>query len=210
MSFVDISVRSNVKEISKKLSALAYKQIDFATAQALTTLAKEVQKDESSNIASTLKSPKSFTKNSVGVQGARKDTLTAKVFVKPIAARYLDPYEEGGTHVLPGSSRAILNPKNIRLDANGQLPRKVLARLKARRDVFIGKVKTKSGLVDGAWQRIPAKKGQPAHLKLLIRFGDALQVNKQLHYRSRAKALIDRRFNAVFGAAMARAMATAR
>ena len=37
-------------------------------------------------------------------------------------------------------------------------------------------------------QRIPAKKGQPAHLKLLIRFGDALPVNKRLKYRSRAEA----------------------
>lgn len=37
------------------------------------------------------------------------------------------------------------------------------------------------------------------------------QVNTDtLNYRSRAQALINRRFNAVFGAAMARALATAR
>lgn len=206
----DISVRANVKEITRTLSALAYKQISFATAQALTALAKEVQADEIKNIASTFKQPKPFTQKSVGVQGARKDTLTATVFVRPIAAKYLAPYEDGGNHVMPGTSRAILNPKNIRLDKYGQLPRKVLQRLKARPDVFIGPVKTKAGKVNGIWQRIPAKKKLPAHLKLLIRFGDALAVTKRLNYRSRAKAIVDRRFNAVFGEAISHALATAR
>jgi hypothetical protein len=204
----DISVRANVKAITKSLSALAYKQVKFATAQALTALAKEVQADEIQNIASTFKKPKPFTQKSVGVQGARKDTLTATVFVRPIAAKYLDPYEGGGRHVLSG--RALLNPKNIKLDQYGQLPRKVLDRLKARKDIFIGPVKSKSGTVNGVWQRVPAKRKQPAHLKLLIRFGDSLAVNKRLNYRSRAKALVDRRFNAVFGETMAKALASAR
>ncbi|SEJ21416.1 hypothetical protein SAMN04244572_03137 [Azotobacter beijerinckii] len=207
---IDISVRADVKAISRKLSALAQNQLRFATAQALTELAKEVKADEAKNMDRTFRSPRRFTINSLGVQGARKDMLTAKVYVKPIAAKYLTPYEDGGSHVLPGTSKAILNPKNIRLDKNGQLPRKALERLKARKDVYIGPVKSKSGEVNGVWQRIPAKKGRATHLKLLIRFGDALPVNKRLNYRSHAQALVSRRFNAVFGAALARAMATAR
>ena len=222
----DISVRANVKEITKSLSALAYKQVAFATAQALTALAKEVQADEIQNIAATFKKPKPFTQKSVGVRGARKDALEATVFVRPIAAKYLSPYEDGGSHVLSG--RALFNPKNIKLDQYGQLPRKVLDRLKARKDVFIGPVKTKSGIVNGVWQRAyfrpkGAQRGRShqggevkrganttGHLKLLIRFGDSLTVNKRLNYRSRAKALVDRRFNAVFGEAMAKALASAR
>lgn len=204
----DISVHADVKAIRRKLSNLAEKQVRFATAQALTALAKEVREDEARNLATTFNNPKTFTRNSLGVQGARKDTLTAKVYMKPIAARYLSPYEDGGSHVLPG--RALLNPKNVKLDKNGQLPRKLLARLKARPDVFIGKVKSKSGEVNGVWQRMPPKKGKPAHLKLLIRFGEALPVEKRLNYRSRAEALVRRRFNAVFGAALAKAIASAR
>lgn len=204
----DISVHGDVKALRRKLSNLAEKQVRFATAQALTALAKEVREDEAKNLATTFNNPKTFTRNSLGVQGARKDTLTAKVYMKPIAARYLSPYEDGGSHVLPG--RALLNPKNVKLDKNGQLPRKLLARLKARPDVFIGKVKSKSGEVNGVWQRMPPKKGQPAHLKLLIRFGNALPVEKRLNYRVRAEALVRRRFNAVFGAALAKAIASAR
>lgn len=218
---LNISLRSNVKEVSKRFADMATKQIKFATALALTELAKEVAADEKSNIGSTFKQPKTFTKNAVGMRGARKDNLTAVVFVKPIAARYLQPYESGGNHVLPG--RALLNPKGVKLNANGQLPRNVLARLKARPDVFIGEVKTKGGTVNGVWQRIPAAKTgaqvrrrqaaatkTTAHLKLLIRFGDALPVNKRLNYRSRAQALVSRRFNPLLEAAIQKAKATAR
>lgn len=216
-----ISIRSNVKAISKQLSDMALKQIRYGTALALTQLAKEVQADETDNIGRTFKKPKSFTKNAVGMRGARKDDLTAIVFVKPIAARYLRPYEDGGNHVLPGT--ALLNPKNIKLNANGQLPRGVLAKLKARPDVFIGKVQTKAGPVNGVWQRIPAaKKGAQtrrrvaaaintaAHLRLIIRFGDAIPVQKSLHYRSRAASLINRRANAVLAESMSKAQLTSR
>jgi hypothetical protein len=98
----------------------------------------------------------------------------------------------------------------------------VLEKLRARKDIFIGPVKAKSGTINGVWQRMPPKDGQkarrgraataaqPGHLKLLIRFGDALAVNKRLNYRSRAQAIVDRRFRAVFGEAIDRALATAR
>jgi hypothetical protein len=217
---IDISVRANVKELQKTLTAMANKQIGFATALALTAIAREVQDDEIDNIASTFKRPRLFTQNSVGMRAARKDNLTAIVFVKPIAAKYLAPYEDGGVHVLPG--KKLLNPKDIKLDRFGQLPRDALAKLRARKDIFIGVVKAKSGPINGVWQRMPPKDGTKArrgrgavvatagHLKLLIRFGDALAVNKRLHYRTRAQAIVNRRFNTVFGEAMRKALVTAK
>lgn len=208
MSVFEISVRSNVKEISKSLSALAYKQLDFATATALTALAKEVQAAEKANIQHTFKHPKPFTVNAVGVKGATKTSLEARVFIRPIAAKYLQPYETGGLHVLPG--RALLNPKDIKLNQYGQLSRGAMQRLKARSDIYIGIIKTQHGDVNGVWQRTKASKGNPSRLKLLLRFGDALPVDKRLEYFARAKALVGRRFNPVFGAAMAKAIATAR
>lgn len=223
---IEISVRSNIKAVTKGLSAFAYKQLPFATASALTALAKEVAADEENLIKATFKRPKPFTSKSLGVQAARKDRLEAKVYMKPIAEKYLAPYASGGRHVLPG--RALLNPKNIRLDQYGQLPRGTLERLKARPDVFIGPVQTKSGIINGVWQRPYVRantkvRGQSRRngslarggnttgkLKLLIRFGDAIDVTKRLPYQAKAKALIGKRFNAVFGAALAKAIATSR
>jgi hypothetical protein len=208
MSGMEFSIRSNVKEISKKLSALAYKQIDFAAAQAINTLAKRVKAAESGQIKAIFKHPKPFTVNSVAVKGATKATLTAVVYVRPIAAKYLLPYEDGGSHVLPG--KALLNPKDIRLDQYGQLTRATLRRLKGMPNVFIGPVKTAHGSVNGVWQRVKASKGKPAHLKLLIRFGDALPVTKQLKFGSTAQKVIDRGLVKAFSDAMAKALATAR
>ncbi len=217
---IDISVSADVKALTRALTNFAYKQVPFATATALTILAKSVQEEEARNIATTFNKPKPFTKNSVGVQAARKDRLVATVYVKPIAARYLAPYEEGGLHMLPG--RVLLNPKNIRLNNYGQLPRDMLAKLKARSDIFIGPVKGKSGTINGVWQRVPAvagqaakrgraaKAGQAAHLKLLIRFGSAIPVNKRLNYRSRAQAIISRGLRTAFTEAMGNAIASAR
>ena len=221
MAGVELSIRSNVKDIQKRLSNFAYKQVDYATALALTTLAKRVAVAEAGQIKGTFAHPKPFTVNSVGVKGATKRTLTAIVYMRPVAAKYLQPYEEGGVHVLPG--RALLNPKDIRLDQYGQLTRATLARLKARPDIFIGPVKTKKGIVNGVWQRsyvapkqkvagrgAPRGRNTTDKLKLLIRFGDALPVKKRLHWGDTAKKVIDRGFVQAFTDAMAKAMATAR
>jgi hypothetical protein len=145
--------------------------------------------------------------------------------VKDIAAKYLEPYEEGGVHHL--NSRALLNPKDIKLNAYGQLPRATLAKLKARPDIFIGVVKTKAGPVNGVWQRVidpnrvtllgpnmkrlrGLNKGPTAKLKLLLRFGDALPVNKRLNYGGTARKIIARHLRRDFDAALAKAMASAR
>lgn len=226
MPSVDINVRANVKDITKRLDDFARKQVPYATALALTQLAKEVKDEEQRNLRATFKNPKPFTVNAIGVQSARKDDPHAVVFMRPVAARYLKPYETGGAHVLPG--RALLNPKDIKLDQYGQLPQRALQRLKARSDIFIGPVKTKAGVINGVWQRpyirqnqmirgqsrkqsrLPRGANTTGKLKLLIRFGDALPVKKQLNWGAHAKAIVARRFNAVFGAALGRAIAGAR
>lgn len=205
---MDISIRSNLKDVTRQLSALAYKQVEYAAALAINDLAKQVAEAEKQNIKETFEKPKPFTVNAVGVKGATKRTLTATVYVRPIAAKYLAPYEEGGVHKLPG--RALLNPKNIRLDQYGQLTRGTLQRLKGRSDIYIGPMQTKAGIVNGVWQRMKGRRGQRAGLKLLIRFGDALPVKKRLGYGAKARAVVAQGWQAAFDRAMARALATAR
>lgn len=223
-----ISVSSNVQQLRRKLSMTARDQLPFATAQALTAVAKIVQAGETEQLRNKLKNPSPFTRNSVGMRGARKSNQEAMVFIKDQAARYLAPYETGGQHVLNG--RALLNPKDIKKNAYGQLSRGTLARLKARPDIFIGKVKTKRGIVNGVWQRpvdprhvtlLTGKRkklrglnevmdDKRGHLKLLIRFGDALPVETHLGYHELAAALINRHFNREMGRALAKALASGR
>jgi hypothetical protein len=105
----------------------------------------------------------------------------------------------------------LLKPINQPVNQYGNLPRNKIAQLKARADVFVGKVKGKGGVeIDGVWQRIPAAKGRPASMKLLVRFANAHPATQQLNYRQRAEDLIKANWNAEMGRALARAIATAR
>lgn len=97
---LEISIRSNVKEISKKLTDFAYKQLPYAQAQAVTVLAKLVRDAEVAGLKETFPTATPFTLKSVGVKAARKNNPVSIIYVKDVAAAYLQPFETGGTHFL--------------------------------------------------------------------------------------------------------------
>ena len=74
-----------------------------------------------------------------------------------IAAEYLTPFEDGGVHKLNGS--ALHNPKSIKLNKYGNLPRNKLSSLKAKNDTFIGEL-------NGVFQLKKAKKGRKGKKRL--------------------------------------------
>jgi hypothetical protein len=204
---IKINVRANIQAASRDLNAFAYRQLPFATALALTGIAKKIRLEEQKALPTILDRPTPFTINSIGVKAATKANPTATVFVRDIAAQYLAPFEFGGPHFL-GAKRGLLTPKNVGLNPYGNLPRNLVARLKGRRDVFVGAVTTRSGeTIRGLWQR-PSTGA--TGLKLLIRFSDPLPVKQHLDYRARAEAVARRWFEPEFRAAMKKALATAR
>lgn len=192
---------ADIKDLSAKLQSLK-KQIPFATAQALTSIARQIAAAEKTAFQRKLENPTPFTVNSVGSSGARRDNLTATVFVRDIAAGYLEPLEFGGVHKLNG--QALLNPKDVKLNKYGNLSRNKLSQLKAKSNVFIGDIDG----INGVWQRVKVKKGKKGKKrqkrsangthrarvknpmpKLLIRFGDALPVKPTLGYMDRAEKM---------------------
>ncbi|GKX39561.1 MULTISPECIES: hypothetical protein [Pectobacterium] len=213
---------AGLKELSTELQRVK-KQIPFATAQALTSVARKIQAAQKTAFQRNLENPTPFTVNSLGSAGANKNNLKARVFVRDIAASYLEPFEFGGAHKL--NSQALLNPKNIKLNKHGNLTRNKMSQLKAKPDVFVGEV----GGVNGVWQRRKAKKTKkgkkrlkrsqngsrrsrqkmPAP-KLLIRFGDALQVKPTLGYMDRANAMAAALMPGELSRAIAEAMRTAK
>lgn len=190
---------STLKDLSRQLKQLQ-KQIPFATAQAMTSVVRDIAAAQKVALGRKLESPTPFTVNSVGSAGARKNNLRAKVFVRDVAAEYLEPFEFGGEHKL--NSQALLNPKNIKLNKYGNMPRNKLSQLKAKPDVFVGEV---TG-VDAVWQRRKPKKAKKKRArrsangtrrpkrkqrapKLLVRFGDALPVTPTLDYMNRSRSM---------------------
>ncbi|HHL6596690.1 TPA: hypothetical protein ACQ8I5_000577 [Escherichia coli] len=190
---------STLKDLSRQLKQLQ-KQIPFATAQAMTSVVRDIAAAQKVALGRKLESPTPFTVNSVGSAGARKNNLRAKVFVRDVAAEYLEPFEFGGEHKL--NSQALLNPKNIKLNKYGNMPRNKLSQLKAKPNVFVGEVNG----VDAVWQRHKPKKAKKKRArrsangtrrpkrkqrapKLLVRFGDALPVTPTLDYMNRSRSM---------------------
>ena len=190
---------ATIKDLSRQLQTLQ-KQIPYATAQAMTAVVRQIAAAQKVALGRKLESPTPFTVNAVGSSGARKNDLRAKVYVRDIAAGYLEPFEFGGDHKL--NSSALLNPKNIKLNKYGNMPRNKLSQLKAKSNVFIGDVNN----VNAVWQRRkpkppkkkrakrspngtrrPKPKQRPP--KLLVRFGDALPVTPTLDYMSRSQSM---------------------
>ncbi len=212
---------ATLKDLSNQLKQLQ-KQIPFATAQAMTKVVRQIELAQKTAFERHLESPTPFTVKSVGSVAARKNNLTAKVFVRDTAAGYLEPFEFGGEHKL--NSQALLNPKNVKLNKYGNMPRNKLSQLKAKENVFVGEVDG----VNAVWQRrkLKTKKGKKRAKrspngtrrdkvkqrapKLLIRFGDALSVQPSLGYMDRANTMANALLPSALNQAIADALRTAK
>ena len=213
---------ANLTDLSNQLRTLR-KQIPFATAQAMTSVVRKIEDAQKVAMQRHLDNPTPFTVKSVKSRGARKSDLKAKVFVMNTAAAYLEPFEIGGVHKLNGS--ALLNPKDIKLNKYGNLPRNKMSALKSKESTFIGDI----GGVNGVWQRKKAKKGKKGRKrlqrspngtrrnrkkqpmpKLLIRFGDALPVEPVLGYQDRAMKMTQALLPQEINRAIAEAIRTAK
>jgi hypothetical protein len=220
MAILTETVMATLKDLSSQLRQLQ-KQIPFATAQAMTKVVRQIEVAQKTAFERHLDNPTPFTVKSVGSVGARKNSLRAKVFVRDTAAGYLEPFEFGGEHKLNGS--ALLNPKDIKLNKYGNLPRNKLSQLKAKENVFVGEVDG----VNAVWQRkkpMKAKKRRAKRSangtrrpkrkqrspKLLIRFGDALPVTPVLGYMDRARTMANALLPSALNQAIAEAIRTAK
>jgi hypothetical protein len=236
---LDISVTANVKEISNGLDALAYRELPFAAARAVTILAQEVRQAERAGMESVFDTPKPFTLNSVRVFGATKDSLTAGVFVMDKAANYLSPFEDGEDHFLNPGQTKLHVPVQAPKDAGGNVPRNFERNRRGGAGIFFGVVQTKRGPINGMWQRTVryevrvgsgkvrvsrtgklrrgevhnSASGKPIKIKglrLLVKYVDNQPVKQDLAFYDRAEKLVNRRFNVVLGHELARAIASSK
>ena len=230
-----LSIKSNVDRMAAQLNAQARQQLAYGTSLALNAIAAHVLQAEQENERRQLDRPRPFTVNALRVIKSNKRDLVARVVMMDKTAEYLEPYEDGGENVLNG--KALLKPVGAvkDLDRYGNLPRGLIAKLKTRTDVFIGKVKTKDGMVSGVWQRstdegakvgvmrrrrdgsmVLGKTGKSLNstgrLKLLIRFSDAHPIaqKNRLHWHDIAAATVLRTADLELARGIAQALRTAK
>jgi hypothetical protein len=216
-----LSVKPDVASLARALDAFATRQLPFATSQALNQVARRAVDAERKAMTSDLDRPTSFTLRGVSMRPARKENPTAVVYIQPIQARYLAPSIKGGVQVL-GSSRAILAPKNVRLNTFGNIPRGLLAALRARPDILIGPVTFADGnTINGVWQMPTGERkggrmgrgitgGRRSGWKLLIRFADPSTIEARYPFGQATLATAAREFPVELRRQLVAAMRTAR
>jgi hypothetical protein len=126
---MQIKIDSNFEDVRRQFAHMA-KQVNFAGAVALTKTAKDVQAALPAALERDLDNPVPFTKRgSTFVIPARRDTLAATVQFKDRQARYMEIQISGG--VRRAGAAGIKLPGDVKLNAFGNVPRGLIAQLKA-------------------------------------------------------------------------------
>jgi hypothetical protein len=125
---MQVKIDSNFHEIERLYSGMK-KQVRFAAAVALTRTVKDAQSDTPGALDRDLEKPVDFTKRGTFTIPARKDDLAATLGFKDKQARYMALQIAGGVY-RPGDA-GIKLPGNIQLNAFGNIPKGLIAKLKA-------------------------------------------------------------------------------
>lgn len=148
-----VSASANTAAIARSLGNLADKQIPFATANALTAIAKRIKAGQVKVMKDRLDRPTPFTLNSLYLKAARKNQLEARVWFKDYASKgtpagkYMQPSVYGGAgkqkrferalvaRGLMGDDQHAIPVSSMARDSYGNVPRglyvKILSGLKA-------------------------------------------------------------------------------
>jgi hypothetical protein len=125
---ITIKVETNLSATRAYLSGIQ-KQARFATAVALTRTAQDLQRAVPAALERSLDNPTEFTKRGTYLLPAKRDKLRAEVGFKRTQAKYMALQIGGG--VRSATAAGIKLPGNIQLNAFGNIPRGLIARLKA-------------------------------------------------------------------------------
>ncbi|AEI76540.1 hypothetical protein CNE_1c11850 [Cupriavidus necator N-1] len=193
-----VSVRHNIADVRKTLDNIAQKQMPFAIAKALTQTAKAVAGVESRALPRELDKPTPFTMRAFGTKPATKQRQIASVFIKPDQWKYLRYQVDGGER--RPTKRAVVIPQGLRVNQYGNMPKGAIRKLLAKPGVFSGTVNG----VPGIYQR----KGRS--VALLVKYVDKAGYKRRFDFAGIGQQAIAAEFGAIFGRALAGALATAR
>lgn len=229
-------IKVEIRGIERTLAQLRgqEKQVRFAAALAITRTAQAVKDEMPKYMRTVLDRPTEFTTGGMFLRKADKNTLTAVVGFRNIQAGYLRYQIDGG--VRTAGRGGIKLPGNVELNSFGNIPKGLIARLKAaaqsgQLSKAIGKrlgvdVNRRKGAAPiqlfvgrpvgkgwdkapiGIWRRIP---GRPGRLIPVIVFEDTpANYRKRFDFQGEASRIVFREWRQQFDRALDEAMRTAK
>ena len=208
---MNINITSNVKSLQRGLSKIEKKQVPFAIASTLTSLAFQAMEEEKKQARRKLDRPTPFTIKGFRYKKATKKTLTALVYIDKgaTARKYMQFAINGG--VSKASSGALIHPaSSTKLNKYGNMPRNYAKKVLAKKDKFFSGVpKGMEGQENaGIWQRYGGKKHP--RIRMVAQWRKSRTYQAKFPFYEIAGKIVAGRANDTFNKAFARAMRTAR
>lgn len=187
---LNVSIESNIKEVTKKLNRFQKKQIPFVLSDSINEVSVKAVNAMRSQLAKKLDRPTMFTKKGVQLKfKARPRDLSALIQIPPIQSKYLEKQIEGGMKTADRQKIPVPYDKGI-LNAYGNIRGKKSGLIR-RNTEFIGTVKG----IDGVWRRTGGKRN-PA-VKLLIGFERTVMYTKRIEFYKTVSSVVKNNINKI-------------
>lgn len=191
---ITIEIKSNQKELKKKLGMFGKKHLPQATANAINNIGVKVVNAERSQIQKKLDRPTPFTIKSVDMPPkfrAKPNDLAALIFIKSIAQDYLKYVYQGGIE-RPKKSKIfapVTSAGGERTNKFGNLMGLRGKKLDNRKDLFVNNDALWKREGDGGLKLLAVAKNFIKHRKLLDFFKIGIGVIKKNYDRELDKQI---------------------
>lgn len=191
---ITVQIKSNQKELKKKLGLFKRKHLPMATATAINNIGVKVVNAERTQIQKKLDRPTPFTIKSVDMPTkfrAKPNDLSALVFIKPIAQKYLKYVFEGGVERAAKSKifAPVTSAGGERTNKYGNLMGLKGKKLDNRKDLFLNNNALWKREGDGGLKLLAVAKDYIKHTKLLDFFKIGIGVIKNNYDRELDKQI---------------------
>ena len=218
---MQISVKADVKQLTKSLTRIQRKQIPFATSKALNNVAFDVRKSLQDGLETHLDRPTPYTKRGVQVEKSTKNKLVAEVGFRSktfgngqgsvTQAEYMERQIKGGLRTPKGSAIPVPIVKNLKLNKYGSITRnKINNALGNENKFFSGKPKgaKSKGTGEGIWERYGGKRNPK--IKMIISWNNHTDYQARYPFKNIAMRSVRNNFRKRFDNALQQALSTAR
>ena len=199
---MQISIKTDVKKVSRYISGIHNRQVPFATSQALNDIAMMARKEVMDKMARYIDRPTPWTKKGIAYKRSNKRTLFAEVLILSNRWEYLKHQVEGGRR--RPNNRAIAVPVNQRKNKYGNMTRGAVAKLLAQPNVYSGKVNG----VPGIYKRVGGVRNP--RVKLLVYWINEADYKKRFPFHKIVNQVVVRHFKQTFDRRLTAAIRSAK
>lgn len=199
---------------SRFLTNVQRKQIPFATAQAITRTLHITKADELIQLERDLDRPTPWTKRGFRVEGAKKTTLTGRLYILPSQLKYMQYQISGGVRRARGTALALppakSMPGDIPRNKYGNISRTKHARALLAKGAFSATINGVAGIWMAPKKTKTGKVRKGSRMKLLLAYERQATYRPRFHFLRRGRKSIDQNWTNQFHHSFKSAMRSAR